>query len=416
MTDLGKPRTMTDAEPCVIWLSGQSWDRYAGTHRNMATAMSEYSRILWVDPPVSPATRAEHRHGAGRPVKPVLTHVTDRIIRLTPVALPGLSRPGVRATTTILIRAQVKRALRQIGTEPTAVIMCYLGGLLGGWGESVVNVIYGTDDYVAGAELMRMPAGYLRAQERKALASADIVAAVTPQLAMRWAGFGARPLIVPNGCWPITGKGAVPPPDLEDLPGPVVGLTGQLSERIDIDMLFSISDAGYSLLLVGPIDPRWEPARIRDLTSRQTVRYVGPVPSATLRTYLARIDVGITPYRDTPFNRASFPLKNLDYLSAGVPAVSADLPAARWLREDLVACVPEEVADRVLVLASSGPDYLAAIRAMVADGGASARHRVSFAERHSWRRRAQMLAEEVGLLPGASPSNLVRPLPSDTAC
>lgn len=393
---------MTGSEKCVVWLSGQSWDRYAGTHRNMATAMSQYARILWVDPPVSPATSAVHRHGARRSIRPVLDQVTDRIARLTPVAVPGLSRPGVRTTTPILVRTQVRWALRRLESEPAAVIMAYLGGLLGGWGDSVVNVMYGTDDYVAGAELMKMPARYLRAQERRALASADVVAAVTPELAKRWTGLGPRPLVIPNGCWPAMGDETTPEADpsiTAGLPRPIVGLTGQLSDRIDIDVLYAISDAGYSLLMVGPLDPRWEPARMRDLKRRPTVRYVGPVPSDVLRSYLAGVDVGITPYRDTPFNRASFPLKNLDYLSAGVPAITADLPAARWLRESLLSDVPGEIADRVLVLARSRTDYVTAIRAMTEDAEIPFHHCIAFAEHHSWPRRAQELAAGIGLLP-----------------
>jgi teichuronic acid biosynthesis glycosyltransferase TuaH len=386
-----------EADRQVIWISGQSWDRYAGTHRNMATAMAEYARILWVDPPVSPATTAEHRHGATRTIRPVLVKATERITRLTPVALPGLSRAGVRVTTPVLVRAQVRWAARRLNMRPSAVVMAYLGDLLGGWGEGAVNVLYGTDDYVAGAELMGLPVQHLRKRERRALIRADLVAAVTPQLAERWTGLGARPVVIPNGCWP-TGDGASKPmAQIGDLPRPVVGLVGQLSERIDFDVLEAIADAGFSLLVVGPRDPRWEPERFSQLIGRPSVRYVGAIPTAEVPAYLAAVDVGITPYRDTPFNRASFPLKTLDYLGAGLPAVSADLPAARWLRADLMTDVSEDLADQVLVLANSGRDYVTAIREMAARGHGAARRCITFAERHSWASRAEQLAAEIGL-------------------
>jgi teichuronic acid biosynthesis glycosyltransferase TuaH len=383
----------------VIWISGQSWDRYAGTHRNMATAMAKYARILWVDPPVSPATTAEHRHGAVRTIRPVLVRATERITRLTPVALPGLSRAGVRVTTPVLVRAQVRWAVRRLNMRPSAVVMAYLGDLLGGWGQDTVNVLYGTDDYVAGAELMGLPVQHLRKCERRALTRADIVATVTPQLAERWTALGARPVVIPNGCWPAGGGVSGPRAQVGDLPRPVVGLVGQLSERIDFDVLEAIADAGFSLLVVGPRDPRWEPERFSRLTGRPSVRYVGPVPTAEVPAYLAAADVGITPYRDTPFNRASFPLKTLDYLGAGLPAVSANLPAARWLRADLMTDVSEDVADQVLVLANSSRDYVTAIREMAARGRGVAQRCITFAERHSWASRAEQLAAGIGLLP-----------------
>ena len=50
-----------------------------------------------------------------------------------------------------------------------------------------------------------------------------------------------------------------------------------------------------------------------------------------LPSYLRVIDVGLTPYSQSDFNRASFPLKTLEYLAAGRPVVASDLPANRWL-------------------------------------------------------------------------------------
>jgi teichuronic acid biosynthesis glycosyltransferase TuaH len=275
--------------------------------------------------------------------------------------------------------------------------MAYLGDLLGGWGPGVINVMYGTDDYVAGARLMGLPVGHLQERERRALSKADIVAAVTPELARRWSELGARPVVIPNGCWPS--DGARVSPALTGLPRPVVGFVGQLSERIDFDALDAIADSGCCLVLVGPRDPRWEPKRFSELTGRPSVHYVGPVPSDEVPYYLASIDVGITPYKDTPFNRASFPLKTLEYLSEGLPVVTADLPAAKWLRSELSADTPADVADRILVLAKRSQDYVIAVRKMTAAGPDMTRSRIAFAEKHSWTRRAGQLAKELGLPP-----------------
>jgi teichuronic acid biosynthesis glycosyltransferase TuaH len=384
-------RERSAVQEVVVWLSGQSWDQDGGTHRAMATAVSAHARILWVDPPDSPLARG------GKPaVKPVLTEVTDKIARLTPVVLPGFIRPGLRLSTPVLMRGQIRWALRELRFRPAVVVMLYLGGLLGGWGEDVVNVMYGTDDYVAGAELMRVSPRLLQLRERQALSRADAVVAVTPELGRRWAGMGAKPVVIPNGCWPLRAADG-PPAKRVCLPSPVVGVIGRLSGRIDIGLLEAIAESGLSLVLMGPCDPRWEPARLHSLIGKPSVRYLGPVHYSEVPAQLAAIDVGITPYADSDFNRASFPLKTLEYLSLGIPAVATGLPAMRWLRADLEEVLPAGVADQVLLLADDGEGFVQAIKTLSAAGTAAADQRIAFAERHSWASRAARFAAEIGL-------------------
>ena len=385
-------------EQWLIWFSAVSWDAIRGTDWHLAMAMTEHARILWVDPPVSPLTpsvrRARRAAGARSvgPLTPRLAEAAPRITRLTPVALPGLTRPGVRLTTAALVRAQVRWAVRRIGFRPFAAVATHLEDVLGHWGHGVVNVLHATDDYVAGAELMRLSASRLRRQERQAVRRADVVSVVSPGLAEHWSGLGASPVVIPNGCLPaIEWSGDIPSPARE-LGHPVVGLVGQLSERIDMGVLEAIVDGGFALLLVGPHDARWEPGRFAALTARLGVHYAGRVPAEAVPSYLAAIDVGVTPYQDSAFNRASFPLKTLEYLGSGLPVVSSDLPSARRLRDNGGA------TDRMLAIAASQDEFVEAIRRLVkdrSDGDAAACR--ALAGQHSWPRRADALAAAIGL-------------------
>jgi teichuronic acid biosynthesis glycosyltransferase TuaH len=396
-TDMRIPDDNTANQRHIVWIAGQSWDRDGGTHRDMATALAKYGHILYVDPPASPLTRDSNR----RIAKLVLVEAADRITRLRPVALPGFSRPGVRATTSLLVRAQLRWAMRKLGIHPSAVVVLNLGTLLGGWGKDVTNVLFGTDDYVAGAQLMRISPGHVRRREREALSKANVVVTVSADLAQRWSGMGADPVVIPNGCWPLGSANQTPSEEI-DLPRPIVGLVGRLSERIDFDVIEAIADSGLSLLIMGPRDPRWEPKRFEKLTSKSTVRYIGPVRKAEVAGKLAAIDVGITPYRDSAFNRASFPLKTLEYLSAGIPVAATSLPATQWLKADLDDTLPENLSNQVLVLADNGQDYVNSIRTLGVGRRGAANHCIAFAERHSWSRRAERFAAEIGLQPTSS--------------
>jgi teichuronic acid biosynthesis glycosyltransferase TuaH len=129
--------------------------------------------VLWVDPPVSAVTRARRRGDIGGGILPSLSAAEDGITRLTPVALPGFTRPGVRVTTAPLLRAQVKWALRRLRIRPAVVVAGYMEDVLGRW-DGAVNVLVISDDHVAGAGLMGLSASRLRAQERRAAARADV--------------------------------------------------------------------------------------------------------------------------------------------------------------------------------------------------------------------------------------------------
>jgi teichuronic acid biosynthesis glycosyltransferase TuaH len=402
---------MSADDPYLVWIANKLWEQ-PGIDRRMTREMERYARILWVDPPVSLATSAQRRLGAARTVRPVLAEVSDNVTRLTPAALPGMSRFGIRATTAPLVRAQVRWALRRTGIKPYAVVTTGLEDVLGRWGSGVLSALHGTDDYVAGADLMGIPASRVRAQERRSVARADVVTALSPLLAERWSALRGAPVpLIPNGCSPVRVGTHFLAPAIRDLPRPIVGLVGRLNPRIDLDLVEAIADAGFSLLLVGPHDPRWEPRRFCALIARPGVHYAGRVPEEEAPAYIAAADIGITPYVDSPFNRASFPLKTLDYLSAGRPAVSTILPAARWLLDDLTRSAGEIPPDRILALTNDRADFVSAVRHMVGDPGQPSRGRAdresaraercrAFAGRHTWSSRADALAAAIGLTAG----------------
>jgi teichuronic acid biosynthesis glycosyltransferase TuaH len=158
-----------------------------------------------------------------------------------------------------------------------------------------------------------------------------------------------------------------------------------------------------SLLLVGPHDPRWEPERFGALVARETVRWTGPVPADEVGRYLAGADVGLTPYRDTAFNRASFPLKTLDYLAAGLPVASTDLPASRWLVEQggTAGCVE---------LAPDATAFAAAARAAAGRSGADLAERCrALVGAHTWDDRARRMAAVLGI-PVDEPAGRTKPV------
>jgi teichuronic acid biosynthesis glycosyltransferase TuaH len=384
--------------PLVVVASGVRWDSVKMSEHHLAECLTRYADVLWVDSPVSIATSDPARViGVRRRLRPSLVAVSRSLVRLRTVALPAWSRAGIRSLTWPLIRAQIRWALGQLARNPDIFVAAHRHDVLGRWGDNVLDVLYGTDDWLAGADLMNVDPKRLLIEERRALARADLVLAISGALADRWRGLGADPVVFPNGCdaeafaeVPNLHPGPVP----DRLPTPVVGVVGQLTKRIDVRMLEAVVDAGLGLLLVGPLEPKWSRRELGDLLGRSNVHHVDRVPITEVPRWLARIDVGLTPYADSAFNRASFPLKTLEYLAAGLPVVSTDLPTSRALRRE---------TDQVWI-ASDPPGVVSAVR----EAAKQARieplvsERMAVAARYSWSRRTEQFARLAGLSSSSS--------------
>jgi teichuronic acid biosynthesis glycosyltransferase TuaH len=384
---------MTGHEELVVIVAGTSWDGIWNSERHVALHLAERRPVLWVDPQISCLSPLRDRRALKALREPRLRRVAPNIMRLTPVTVPGVTRPVLRDLAARQARRAVARAVRELGGRVHTTLVASLNDML----DAVPadrRVFYGTDDFVAGAKLMGTDARWLEASTRRQLERADVVIAISPELRETWSVQRSDIAVIPNGCDAAAFAAAdeAPLPADVTLPGPIAGFVGHMSERIDLEMLEAVADSGVSLLLVGPRQPTFEIAKMDALFARPNVQWVGAKPFAELPSYLRVIDVGLTPYRSSAFNRASVPLKTLEYLAAGRPVVASDLPAHRRLDADHVtlAATPAEFAARVAerLAAPARPEDAAARRALGAE--------------HSWAARAADIARLVGLDDGAA--------------
>jgi len=383
----------SDLEPAswdgmVVIASGMSWDEPWMSEKHLAIALGRCVPVLFVDPPMSWLTpfRKPHLRPALR--GPRLRMVAPGVARLTPMAPPGVSRPMIRVAAHAATRAAIRRAVAELGGRVSALVAASFNPVLGAC-DADLKVVYGTDDWVAGAELMGLRPAWLERREREQLAQADLVVAVSPILAEKWSGIARAVSVVPNGCdtdaFAVTDQTA-PAPDVH-LPSPIAGFIGHMSARIDLDLLEAVVGTGHSVLLVGPRQLTFDTQRLDRLISRENVQWTGARPFPDLPSYMRHITVGLTPYTDTPFNRGSFPLKTMEYLAAGRAAVVTDLPAARMLPDDLVTR-----CSRPAEFARATDEALTRPR----DAELVAR-RMAYAESHSWTVRAREFADAIGL-------------------
>jgi teichuronic acid biosynthesis glycosyltransferase TuaH len=364
----------------IVLCAANNYDGFKMADWHLAEHLSAVAPVLYVDPPMSALAPMRHPETVRALPRPRLRLQRPGLARLTPVVPPFPSRPVTVGLTSALARGYLRRAVRRLGGQVQALISGWPQfPIFGSCGEQVC-AYWAKDDFVGGAALLGLNARMIDTRERRVAASAGILVAASPVVADTWRSRGLNPLLVPFGADVdayLKIEDAEHPADV-DLPGPVAGFVGRINDRTDLSLLEAIARRGRSLLLVGPKDPAFEPQRFEALRRRTNVRWVGPKPFESLPGYLRLIDVGLVPYRDSAFNRGSFPLKTLEYLAAGRAVVATGLPATRWLATGLIciadgaACFADQV-DRLLAQPRT-PDMLA--------------DRQAFAARHSWAGRA----------------------------
>jgi teichuronic acid biosynthesis glycosyltransferase TuaH len=370
--------------PYLVYFAGADWDAVPGTDRRLTAALARRVPVLWVDPPMAlqRAARIGHRWPG-----PQLVAEEENIVRLRSVTVPLASKRPVLPVADALRAWAVRWAVRRLDAGVMGVVVAtprarFPNGVPGN------RLLYLTDDWPAGANLMRLPRPSVLRILQSNLLRADVVAAVTPELAATVAGLAGERLVevLPNGCEPVA---SVPRRAALSGSASVAALVGQLNERLDFDVLDAVVATGLPLLVVGPRTDRDPEAAIRldALLAAETVTWLGPVPFEDLPKHLAGAAVGLTPYRVTSFNRASFPLKTLEYLANGLPVVSTDLPAVGWLNTDLieVGANPRHFAEQVLNIVSRPTIGAAA--------DSDRRRRIKFAAGHSWDVRAGRLLD-----------------------
>ena len=113
----------------------------------------------------------------------------------------------------------------------------------------------------------------------------------------------------------------------------IIGYYGAIAEWFDLDLLRTVAESfSDCLVLIVGDDTVGAARRLSDLTN---VVFTGEVPYATLPYYLYAFDVSLLPFKVIPLTLATNPVKVYEYLAAGKPVVSVDLPEMTQF-EDLV--------------------------------------------------------------------------------
>lgn len=394
--------------PIVVF--GDDWGRHVSTMQHLFRRIASKNPVIWVNA-IGHRVPSLNSRDASR----VLQKVRTLLVRTTPAPggtsgtatgqqswdEPGTSGPrriihprvlpwhnlrAVRALNAMSLVHAVRGALLEEGlTKPPLLVTGTPPSVavLGKLGEKG-TVYLCMDDFL---HLPGVSAWMLAPLERALLDRVDATVSTAQALVSSKRPRSGVSHYLPQGVNYAHFSAQQPvPAELAGLPRPIIGFAGGIAKPVDQSLLRALADAfpTASLVLVGPISVDV------GLLQRPNIHLLGARPYSTLPAFVQSFDVGLIPYLINEHTIAVDPLKLLEYLAAGVPVVSTDLPEVAKYRDSVH-------------VTSTNAQFISAVAAAMGEGDQRDRRR-NVAKQHDWAARADRLSDILAELRSAADS------------
>lgn len=352
------------------WVSGNQTSK----HHIVRNLLSRGARVLYVENISMRSFGSEGARDFGKALRVLRKFAGGRtspqpgLHCVAPVYLPFPKFKPARAVNSALVPWYLRRHLRALGmASPVYIYFMPTGVKLQGRLGERLAAYYIVDNYAAFADVEH---DAVRSLEAEALGRADVVFATAQTLVDTRAG--ARPGIVfsPHGVDNGHFAGAqnpatAVPDDVAMVPRPRIGFMGSIPhDSVDIALLVELARRRRDRHIVLFGRPQTD---ISALVAEPNIHYLGAKGYEELPGYLKALDVALIPFLVNDLTRDLNPIKLREYLAAGLPVVSTDLPAIRQYADNVsLALGADEFEAAIGALLENPPDP-SAQQAAVAD-------------------------------------------------
>jgi glycosyltransferase involved in cell wall biosynthesis len=335
-------------------------DPLSKTH--LMRILARDNRVLWINsigyrtPKVNRAdfSRAWNKLLAAR--EP-LREVEPNLFVLNPLAIPAYGSAAVRRINRWWLLSQVRRAMRQLGfSRPINWVFNPAAAVLAGTLDEERLIYHCVDEYSA---FSGVTSKAIQELEEQLLNKADLVLVSAEPLLRSKSRINPRTVLVRHGVDFSHFRRALDaqtqvPHEIAALPRPIIGFFGLIADWVDVELLAAVArrHPHGSLVVLGKTTTDVSPLNLPN------VHLLGRQPYAELPAYCKGFDVALNPFRINELTLSANPLKVREYLAAGLPVVSTDIPEAAVLAHCRIGKTPEEFLAQVdAALATPGPQH-----------------------------------------------------------
>ncbi len=368
----------------IICISMTFWDAVWLSNQQYMKRLSAQNRVLYVERPVtflsylSPNQREFVSKQLGRWWSDSIRNVSENV-------LPMRFEKPINWFNQTVRSGWVRKIARKLDFHDP-ILWIYdpdAGQMIGHTGEKFALYAI-TDDHPSMAQRSNRIES-MRAREHELLTAADMVMTTTENLRETKVQFNPHTYYVPHGIDAAHFAEALKPdcqpmPELEHLPSPIIGIVGQINQRIDVKTLTlaATKHPEWTLVFIGPVVR--ERVDVSALESLPNVHFLGRKPAEDLPRYLKSMSLCLIPYIVDEHTLYMHPLKTLEYLAAGKPVVSTPLPALA-IYGDNIRC------------AGDTESFIAAMEQAIAeDTPEKQRERSAYAHQHTWENRLETIS------------------------
>ncbi len=304
-------------------------DPLSKTH--LMRLLARNNRILWVNS-IGYRTPGVNKADIGRAWKKLkasrqsLKEVEPNIFTLNPLAIPAYGMRFARTLNRLWLKRQIRNAMKTLGFHspinwifnPAAAVIA------GSLGESLL-LYQCVDEYSA---FSGVNGGAIADLEDQLLRKADAVIVSAERLLQSKSRINPKTVLVRHGVdfshfRKALDSRTVIPAEVASLPKPIIGFFGLIADWVDVDLMAAVARrfATGSLVVLGKAT-----TDISVLKQLPNVHVLGRKAYQDLPGYCKSFDVALNPFRINELTLNANPLKVREYLAAGLPVVSTDIP------------------------------------------------------------------------------------------